>query len=81
MTTEKGDVKYEQYVTSDKPVDFFNLSAGQFNVRVIFDANKNGIYDSGNFLKGIQPERVSYFSEVIEVRTGFDNVYDFTLLD
>ncbi|MCB0437606.1 MAG: Ig-like domain-containing protein [Mangrovimonas sp.] len=81
LTTEKGDVKYEQYVTSDKPVDFFNLSAGQFNVRVVFDANKNGIYDSGNFLKGIQPERVSYFSEVIEVRTGFDNVYDFTLLD
>ena len=81
LITEKGDVKYEKYTTESGPVDFGNLNAGKFYLRVIFDTNQNGSYDPGNFLEGIQPERVSYYPDIIDLRTGFDEVHNFTLLD
>lgn len=79
LTTEKGDVKYEKYATESGPVDFRNLNAGKYLIRVIFDSNKNKIYDSGNFLKNVQPERVSYGQETVDLRTGFDEIQTLTL--
>ena len=48
-----------------------------------YDTNENGVYDTGNYLLGIQPERVSYMpsSQLEEVRASFDFIYEFTLLD
>lgn len=81
LTNDKGDVKHEKYATKSGPVDFNNLSAAKLNLRVIYDTNGNQKYDTGNFLKGIQPERVSYYPEIIEIRTGWDEIATFTLLD
>lgn len=61
LTNEKGDVKYEQYSTKPEQLDFFNLNAGKYSIRVIFDTNGNKKYDAGNYLKKIQPERVVHF--------------------
>ena len=81
LTNDKGEIKAEQYVTEPKPIDFEFIDPSKYYLRVIFDTNKNGIYDSGNYLKGIQPERVSYYPELIELRSGFDDIFTFTLLD
>ncbi|WP_281847770.1 Ig-like domain-containing protein [Olleya namhaensis] len=74
-----GEVKYEQYATTPKPLDFFFLKPGEYYVRVIYDTNKNGKYDSGNFLKKQQAERVSYAKKVEEIRSGWEVIIDFTL--
>ena len=44
----------------------------KYLVRIIFDENNNGIWDTGNFLKKFQPEMVQYFTEPIEVRANWD---------
>ncbi|WP_417236740.1 Ig-like domain-containing domain [Bizionia paragorgiae] len=81
LTNNKGEVKAEAYVTEPKPVDFEFLEANTYYLRAIFDTNKNGKYDTGNYLKGIQPERVSYADKVVEGRSGWDEIVYFTLLD
>jgi len=53
----------------------------KYYIRVIFDTNKNGVYDPGNFLKQLQPERVSYYPEVKDILAGWDEIIEFTLLD
>lgn len=70
LTDNKGDVKTERYVTDAVPVDFLNLPAATYYIRVIHDTNGNGKYDTGNYLKKIQPERVSHFDE-IEIRADW----------
>ncbi|NNC50817.1 MAG: Ig-like domain-containing protein [Flaviramulus sp.] len=70
LTDNNGEVKAEQYVTEQKSIDFLNLSAGMFYIRVIHDTNGNAKYDTGNYLKKIQPERVSHFKE-IEIRADW----------
>ncbi|WP_412986967.1 Ig-like domain-containing protein [Pontimicrobium sp. IMCC45349] len=81
LTSEKGEVKYEKTSTKAEPLDFNNLDAGNYLIRVIFDTNGNGKFDTGNFLKKQQPERVSYFPEVLDVRAGWDLIQEFVLID
>jgi hypothetical protein len=81
LIDEKGDVQYEQYVAEPKPIDFRYLTPKTYYLRLIFDSNKNKKWDSGNYLKKIQPERISYFPESIEVRANSDRIYEFTLLN
>ncbi len=79
LTNEKGEVKVEQYTTKPEVVDFLNLTPSTYYIRVIHDANGNGKYDSGNYLKKNQPEHVSHFKEV-EVRAdwGYPETLEFT---
>ena len=70
----------EIYSTKPEPVDFINVDPNDYFLRVIYDTNKNGKYDTGNYLKKRQPERISFYKDIIEARTNFDLIYDFTLL-
>ncbi len=83
MVNNKGEVEYERYTTESQVVDFTNVVPKLYDLRVIYDVNGNGQYDTGNYLLGIQPERVSYMpsAQLDEVRASFDFVYEFTLLD
>ena len=64
-------------------MDFLNIEAGQYYLRVVFDSNGNKKYDTGSYLKKIQPERVSFreYSPDDDIRAGWDQVWEFTLLD
>lgn len=79
FVNEKSEVVYSKYITEKGNVDFTNLKPGVYYLRVLFDENNNGIYDSGNYLRGEQPERVSYAEKPIEVRASFDEITNFTL--
>ena len=81
LTDEKGEV-LESYVSQEvSPVDFNQVNPGIYFLRVIFDTNQNGVYDSGDYLKKIQPEQVSYALESVEVRAGWDTIEEFILED
>ena len=58
---------------------FKDVSPGIYFLRAIFDSDKNGLYDTGDYLSKVQPERVSYASEPIEVRAGWDTIEEFVL--
>jgi len=81
LVNNKGVVLYERYTTESPVVDFNNLIPRRYALRVIYDSNGNGKYDTGNFLLGIQPERVSYSEPIDEVRSNFDWIIEFPLLD
>lgn len=70
LTDKSGKVKFEQFVDKADSVDFLNLDAGMYSIRIIHDANGNGKFDTGNYLKKIQPEKVSHFQE-IEIRADW----------
>ena len=79
LVDDKSEVKYEKYSTKPEPLDFFYLKPNKYFLRVVFDTNENGEYDTGDFLKKIQPERVSYRKKEVEVRIGWSNIEEFIL--
>ncbi len=72
LTDTKGVVKAEQYSEASSNFSFQYLSPGDFLVRIIYDTNENRKWDTGNFLKKIQPERIRYFSDTLNVRPNWD---------
>lgn len=81
LVNQNGDVLYEKYTTESPVVDFTLISPRMYGLRVIFDSNGNGKYDTGNYLLGIQSERVSYSPPIDEIRSNFDQIVEFILLD
>ncbi len=81
LVNQNNVVLYEQYTTQYPIVDFKNIAPRQYGLRVIYDTNGNGKYDTGDFLQGKQPERVSFSPPIDEVRSNFDQVIEFILLD
>ena len=79
LTTDKSEVKYEQFATEERLFDFRNINPGSYYIRVIFDANGNQKWDSGNYLNQTQPERISYYPDLIDSRAGWDQVFEFIL--
>jgi hypothetical protein len=72
LTNEKGDVLASEYSDKATSVDFMFLEPAKFTLRVIYDANGNKEWDSGNFLERKQPEEVIYFPKEIDVRSNWD---------
>lgn len=81
LTDDKGVMKYEKFATEPRLFDFRYINAGEYYLKIIYDTNGNQKWDSGSYLKKIQPERISYDDKVIEARANWDPVVDFTLLD
>ncbi|PZD78994.1 hypothetical protein DNG35_03030 [Mesonia sp. K7] len=63
----------------ENSVFFESLKPAKYKVRFIFDTNQNERWDTGSFLKKIQPEEIRYFPTEIEVRANWDVVERFSL--
>lgn len=75
-----------QFVQNDLVISSYPLTSatwnaplfnpGEYELRVLYDENKNGIWDPGNFAKKIQPEKVYTVSEKFSVRENFEKDLD-----
>lgn len=48
--------------------DFYYLNPGKYYVRLVNDTNGNGVWDTGNYEKGIPPEEVFYYNQELELK-------------
>jgi hypothetical protein len=62
--------EYKLFEQEKVKLDF--LHPGKYNLRIIFDRNKNGKWDTGNYLKKIQPERVILSAKTIDLKSKFE---------
>lgn len=53
-------------------LDFKGLQPGTYKVKIIYDTNENGKWDTGNFLKRQQPEKVLVLQKQIKVLADWD---------
>jgi hypothetical protein len=79
LTNDKGEAIYSAYSTTTTPLDFKLIQPAKYNLRAIYDDNKNHLYDPGNFLAKHYAEEVVYFSKEVEIRANWDVVQAFDL--
>jgi hypothetical protein len=74
LIKETGKVVREKWFESmpGKPVQFQYIHPGKYTFRLILDQNGNKKWDTGDYLKHRQPERVKYYPETFEVRANWD---------
>jgi uncharacterized protein (DUF2141 family) len=81
LTDDKGELYREIYVPETTDLDFNTLEPGNYLIRIIIDKNANGKWDTGNYLRKIQPEKVIYYPTAIEMRANWEKIETFTVLD
>ena len=72
LMDEKFKIIERKYVKKAEELPFLKLTPAKYKMRVIYDKNDNGIWDTGNYLLNIQPEKVIYFPGEINVRANWD---------
>lgn len=72
LGTNDKVIEYTKLQPGDSTFTFEQLLQGEYSVRMVYDENENGIWDSGILRKQIQPEPVIYYPELIKVEGGFD---------
>ncbi|WP_316810534.1 Ig-like domain-containing protein [Pedobacter heparinus] len=58
VVNENKNVANTLVITRDTTVRFANYKAGKYWLRITYDTNKNGVWDTGNVKRGVQPERI-----------------------
>ncbi|NAS12581.1 Ig-like domain-containing protein [Poritiphilus flavus] len=81
LTSERGDVLREEISAEPGILEFNTLDPGNYLIRVIFDQNANGRWDTGNYLRKVQPERVVYYPQTLEVRANWELEQTFTIAE
>ncbi len=81
LTDKNGVIQYTSYSEKNTQLDFNLIKPDVYTLRLIYDENKNEIWDSGNYLAKKQPERVIYFPKDIDVRANWDVQQTFILKD
>ncbi len=66
-------------IDAPQEIIFNSLSPDTYFVRVTFDENSNGKWDTGNYLNKQQPEKIIYFKKPLELRANWENNETFDL--
>lgn len=72
LVNEKDEVIREQIITTATAIDFNLLQPATYRIRMVYDENKNNRWDTGNYLRHLQPEKIIYYKENITVRANWD---------
>jgi len=69
---DNGDKVVEEKALEDGTADFYYLKPGKYYLRAFFDLNGNGIWDTGDYDKGLHAEPVYYHNEAVECKAKWD---------
>ncbi|HKJ06573.1 MAG TPA: hypothetical protein VJ970_03820, partial [Flavobacteriaceae bacterium] len=76
---DKSKIVSKKSILKTETAVFQNLRPGIYYARVIVDSNKNGKWDTGNFLKTIQPEVIRFNNKQIDLRANWEVSETFTV--
>jgi hypothetical protein len=79
LTDKDGKVLYEEFSDTSNAINFDLIEPKIYTIRLIYDDNKNRIWDPGNYLEKRQSEEVIYYPKEIDVRANWDVEQQFDL--
>lgn len=67
-----SDNVLKEVATSDGSAAFYYLKPQTYYLRMFVDGNDNGVWDTGEYDDGLQPETTYYYPEAIECKAKWD---------
>ncbi len=72
VVRENFFLKPKNIASPKKIIEYSYLAPKKYKLKIIYDDNGNHKWDTGNYLKKTQPEKVIYNSELINIRSNWD---------
>lgn len=76
---DKSDKPKRKSRVRDNEAVFLNLDPGDYYMRIIFDENDNGVWDTGEYHEKRQPEMVCYYNSYITLRAFGEIIQDWAV--
>ena len=73
ITLLKDNKEIATQKANDTLLKFALLSPGNYQIKILYDNNKNGAWDSGNLFEKQMPEVVKFLPEIIAVKANWAN--------
>jgi hypothetical protein len=72
LLSSNQKVVFRDIISSSKTVEYKHLSPGSYRIKIIEDINRNGKWDTGNYRKKLQPEKIFTIDKEIVIRGFWD---------
>ena len=72
LINERSEIVKRTINKTNDNIIYKNVLPGTYRLRIIDDENKNGIWDTGNYLNHQQAEKVEYHISPIKIRANWD---------
>lgn len=69
---DPSDKVVKTVVSENSKADFYYIKPGKYYLRMFYDRNDNGVWDTGDYDQQIQPEEVFYYSKVMELKAQWE---------
>jgi hypothetical protein len=74
LLNDRSQVLRSDVIHKNRSLSYKNYITGKYTVKVIYDDNKNGKWDSGNVRLRLQPENIWVDPDVIPLRPNWEQV-------
>jgi len=81
LLNSKGTVVKERHMTTSGRESFYSLKPGKYTFKLILDTNQNGKWDTGRYLKKIQPEGILVFGKELDLKANWEMDETWSLAD
>ncbi len=79
LSDEDGKIIRKKEIRKNVNLIFDKLSPGDYSIKLIYDKNENDKWDTGDYLKNIQPERILIYDKKINVRSKWTSEIDWNI--
>jgi len=81
LLDDKENIVRENSISQSETIYYDYLYPRVYKLKVIFDKNKNGRWDPGNYLEKKQPEKILYDVEAVNIRSNWDLDLEWTITE
>jgi hypothetical protein len=79
LLSSNQKVVRKDFISYSKTLEYKHLLPGNYHLKVTEDRNRNGKWDTGNYRKKLQPERIFFIEKDITIRGFWDIEMDIDL--
>lgn len=72
LTDDKNNIVFEKSITGNDKITVEGLDPKSYGLRLVADENNNGKWDTGNYLKKQQAEKIILYPQKVSVRSNWD---------
>ena len=72
LLNSKDEAIMERMISGETKEKFSILNPGKYKFRLIMDDNQNGKWDTGRYIKHIQPEEVLIYDKEITLKANWE---------
>ncbi len=72
VDADKGTVFYEKRLYKTEILDVNYITPGKYQLRLVYDKNRNGYWDPLDMAHDIQPEEIVYYPDILTIKANWE---------